>query len=106
MVPFARIEVSGPQRKETAESKMLAQTLRSAAAVRRMATKNASVRGMAAVQRPFVAEEMENKYLVKTYNQDGVRGQPNMVITHGKGQYLYDSEGEHKDLSSDKQQCP
>lgn len=82
---------------------MLAKTLRSATAVRRMACQSASVRGMAAVQRPFEAEEMENKYLVKTYNQDGVRGQPNMVITHGKGQYLYDSEGERKDRSSGQQ---
>lgn len=77
---------------------MLSKTLRSAASVRRMASKNTTVRGMAAVQRPFVAEEMENKYLVKTYNQDGVRGQPNMVITHGKGQYLYDSEGKLRAL--------
>lgn len=50
-------------------------------------------RAMAAVERPFVAEEYENKYMVKTYNTDGVRGEPNLLFTHGKGQYLYDAQG-------------
>lgn len=53
-----------------------------------------AVRSMAAVERPFVPEEYENKYMVKTYNTDGVRGEPNLLFTHGKGQYLYDAQGE------------
>ncbi|TMW59942.1 hypothetical protein Poli38472_005011 [Pythium oligandrum] len=50
-------------------------------------------RALASAQKPFVPEEYERKYLVGTYNQDGVRGQPDLVFTHGNGQYLYDSHG-------------
>lgn len=52
-----------------------------------------ATRAMAAVERPFVPEEYENKYMVKTYNTDGVRGEPNLMFTHGEGQYLYDAQG-------------
>ncbi|GAB9464514.1 Acetylornithine aminotransferase, mitochondrial precursor [Globisporangium polare] len=60
--------------------------------LRALPTTGAS-RAFAAVERPFVPEEYENKYMVKTYNTDGVRGEPNLLFTHGKGQYLYDAQG-------------
>lgn len=47
-------------------------------------------RGFAA---KFTPDEFEQKYLAKTYNPDGVRGEPGLVFTHGKGQFLYDSHG-------------
>lgn len=50
-----------------------------------------AVRSLA--QKPFVPDEFEQKYLLKTYNPDGVRGETGLVFTHGKGQYLYDAEG-------------
>lgn len=50
-------------------------------------------RAMAAIERPFVPEEYENKYMIKAYNSDGVRGEPGLVFTHGNGQYLYDAQG-------------
>lgn len=55
-----------------------------AAATRALATK------------PFVPDEFEQKYLLKTYNPDGVRGEAGLVFTHGKGQFLYDAEGERR----------
>ncbi|RQM16579.1 hypothetical protein B5M09_001452 [Aphanomyces astaci] len=39
------------------------------------------------------AEAAENKYIVKTYNSNGVRTKKGLVITHGKGPYLFDSHG-------------
>lgn len=48
---------------------------------------------MASIEKPFNAEAMEKKYLLGTYNSDGVRGQQSLVFTHGNGQYLYDTEG-------------
>ncbi|DBA02837.1 TPA: LOW QUALITY PROTEIN: hypothetical protein N0F65_006627 [Lagenidium giganteum] len=50
-------------------------------------------RAFAAKQRPFAPEEYEQKYLVKTYNDNGVRGQEDLMFTHGEGQYLYDAKG-------------
>ncbi|TYZ64036.1 hypothetical protein PybrP1_011894 [[Pythium] brassicae (nom. inval.)] len=50
-------------------------------------------RAMAAIERPFVPEEYENKYMVKAYNTDGVRGEAGLLFTHGNGQYLYDAQG-------------
>ena len=38
-------------------------------------------------------EETEDKFIVKTYNTDGVRTQKGLLFTHGKGAYLYASNG-------------
>jgi hypothetical protein len=47
-------------------------------------------------KKPFVAEEYENKYLLKTYNSSGIRGEEGLVFSHGSGQYLYDTKGNEK----------
>lgn len=61
-----------------------------------------SLRRLAPLARPstralgskaFVPDEYEQKYLLKTYNPDGVRAEPGLVFTHGNGQYLYDAQG-------------
>lgn len=50
-------------------------------------------RAFAAAAKPFNADSYEQKYLAKTYNPDGVRGEPGLVFTHGKGSKLYDEQG-------------
>ncbi|KAF0725393.1 hypothetical protein Ae201684P_013588 [Aphanomyces euteiches] len=38
-------------------------------------------------------EATENQFIVKTYNSNGVRTKEGLLITHGKGPYLFDSRG-------------
>ncbi|KAG7381975.1 acetylornithine aminotransferase [Phytophthora boehmeriae] len=64
-------------------------SLRSVKQLQRLST--AGARAFAA--KPFHADTYEQKYLVKTYNPDGVRGEPGLVFTHGKGSKLYDEQG-------------
>ncbi|RLN61462.1 hypothetical protein BBJ28_00010840 [Nothophytophthora sp. Chile5] len=63
---------------------------RSAASAKRIVSAS---RAFAVAPQPFKPDDYEQKYLVKTYNPNGVRGEPNLVFTHGKGQYLYDEQG-------------
>ncbi|CAI5714839.1 unnamed protein product [Peronospora effusa] len=42
---------------------------------------------------PFHADTYEQKYLAKTYNGNGVRGEAGLVFSHGKGSKLYDEQG-------------
>ncbi|KAE8885011.1 putative acetylornithine aminotransferase [Phytophthora fragariae] len=65
--------------------------LRSAQKLQR-ATTGAS-RAFAAAAKPFNADSYEQKYLAKTYSPNGVRGEPGLVFTHGKGSKLYDEQG-------------
>lgn len=69
---------------------MLARAARSASSLR---AAGAARRAFATVEKPFVPEEYERKYLVGNYNPDGVRGKAELLFTHGNGQYLYDSDG-------------
>lgn len=39
-------------------------------------------------------EEYDRKYLVHTYNADGIRGKEDTFFTHGEGQYLFDQNGQ------------
>ncbi|GLE09834.1 hypothetical protein PINS_up021748 [Pythium insidiosum] len=57
------------------------------------AAARSQTRALATMQQPFVPEEQEKKYLIGTYNADGVRGQPGLLFTHGEGQYLFDAQG-------------
>ncbi|KAF4316123.1 hypothetical protein BBO99_00008875 [Phytophthora kernoviae] len=66
-------------------------SLRSAKQLQRLS--GARARACAFTTKPFNPDTYEQKYLVKTYNPDGVRGEPGLVFTHGKGSKLYDEQG-------------
>ncbi|KAF4137103.1 Aminotransferase class-III [Phytophthora infestans] len=69
---------------------MLTSALRSAKSLQRVASNS---RAFAAAAKPFNADTYEQKYLAKTYNSNGVRGESGLVFTHGKGSKLYDEQG-------------
>ncbi|GMF55167.1 unnamed protein product [Phytophthora fragariaefolia] len=69
---------------------MLSGALRSASKLQRAA---GASRAFAAAAKPFDPDTYEQKYLAKTYNPDGVRGEAGLLFTHGKGSKLYDERG-------------
>ncbi|KAG1700015.1 hypothetical protein DVH05_012450 [Phytophthora capsici] len=71
---------------------MLSSAFRSAKSLQRVALGSSS-RAFAAAAKPFNPDTYEQKYLAKTYNPDGVRGEAGLVFTHGKGSKLYDEQG-------------
>ncbi|CEG38230.1 acetylornithine aminotransferase [Plasmopara halstedii] len=69
---------------------MLTITLRSTKSLQRITCN--SFRTFATTN-SFNPDTYESKYLAKTYNSDGVRGETGLVFTHGKGSKLYDEQG-------------
>ncbi|KAL8013084.1 putative aminotransferase class-III, pyridoxal phosphate-dependent transferase, major [Plasmopara halstedii] len=69
---------------------MLTITLRSTKSLQRITCN--SFRTFAATN-SFNLDTYETKYLAKTYNSDGVRGETGLVFTHGKGSKLHDEQG-------------